>query len=931
MASLSFTAGTSMDVPQTQNTAPVLEFRCLYTQDLRRKQKRWQDGRLKFHTFNKRVMVYDERSNFVGDTHWREDTAFDEGEELELERGGIMVEVGECVGMREQDLSELVDKRVKDREGRAAAKIAASSPSRPHVSLIRTSQATPGPLQHKPLNALLTTTGHYGRAVIPYTSPYEEKERLINGNQDGTENGRALKRRKPNEGAPSQSGYAQSLMGATLSLASLRPLSTATIRYEPVRAKPSVRDPPPPTIDLTSDRDEDEERCIGISRARVKEGRVSNDFRGKGQRRLKRSPSRSGYASNLTGTSLTLFRPEDLSARRCDKNLPVGIPAQSIRQGDNDSSSDAEKDSFIDTESVATELPAVIKPFKERPRKLDKSPKTSSTFDLGSSSPTLLNDATPTMKTPKTSTRKQVKPGKGLATSYDRSSSLTMVELQLPKPTKNFRKPPVQRSSAPISTPNPIENFQKPPLQNSSAVVPTLEQFASVLRIKARPPRKMMMLMDRPSSRSSGTTEASSASRRKPKLPRNLNQASNEVVLSQATMHLDEFCQRQEDIIQARLNGKRPAPEAEDLLSSPEDSGINHQTIDLLLSRKNVPSVNKTAAEPRPSILTSRDTNPGAQIERPCSEKEHNVEGVLKSQPKDASNLRSNRPNNGWRIDELDCPGDQNLLPEFFPNSGGETSTPCDSALQNTPTAVPMSLVAIVVGKEKEERTFTRVSQAPPTMLKLPEHFSSAMQAATDHFQAIIKCSASSEIQLPASTSSASEEKDEAEQTLSVPLSHQKEQTASFEIAVKPSPRSSLVGGASNFGTELLQTGSDLAKGSGESSEKGVSPAANGKVDTPKARLVNPATRGKSLQTIAANTVDSLAPAFSLMPPPAPPPPQRITTRPQRNVVAEERPPPGGYVGGRTIAGPWSRESYDLFGSWLPPGGLANVAQANTG
>ncbi|PMD63780.1 uncharacterized protein K444DRAFT_522184, partial [Hyaloscypha bicolor E] len=195
-----------MDVPQTQNTAPVLEFRCLYTQDLRRKQKRWQDGRLKFHTFNKRVMVYDERSNFVGDTHWREDTAFDEGEELELERGGIMVEVGECVGTREQDLSELVDKRVKDREGRAAAKIAASSPSRPHVSLIRTSQATPGPLQHKPLNALLTTTGHYGRAVIPITSPYEEKERLINGNQDGTENGRALKRRKPNEGAPSQSG-----------------------------------------------------------------------------------------------------------------------------------------------------------------------------------------------------------------------------------------------------------------------------------------------------------------------------------------------------------------------------------------------------------------------------------------------------------------------------------------------------------------------------------------------------------------------------------------------------------------------------------------------------------------------------------------------------------------------------------------------------
>lgn len=103
----------SMNVPHTQNTAPVLEFRCLFTQDLRRKQKRWQDGRLKFHTFNKRIMVYDDRSNFVGDTHWREDSDFAEGEELELERSGTLVEVGECVGRRDQDLTELVDKRVK--------------------------------------------------------------------------------------------------------------------------------------------------------------------------------------------------------------------------------------------------------------------------------------------------------------------------------------------------------------------------------------------------------------------------------------------------------------------------------------------------------------------------------------------------------------------------------------------------------------------------------------------------------------------------------------------------------------------------------------------------------------------------------------------------------------------------------------------------
>ncbi|KAF8859898.1 hypothetical protein BDZ45DRAFT_589214, partial [Acephala macrosclerotiorum] len=204
-----------MNVPQTQNTAPVLEFRCLYTQDLRRKQKRWQDGRLKFHTFNKRVMVYDERSNFVGDAHFREDSEFAEGEELELERSGILVEVGECVGKRDQDLTELVDKRVKEREERAAAKIASPAPS-----LLKT-QGTPtsNHLQPKSLNTLVTPTGHYGRALVPGTSPFEERQRLA-GAQEKDEEGRPAKRRKQNEPVPSKSGYAQNLMGTTLSLTS---------------------------------------------------------------------------------------------------------------------------------------------------------------------------------------------------------------------------------------------------------------------------------------------------------------------------------------------------------------------------------------------------------------------------------------------------------------------------------------------------------------------------------------------------------------------------------------------------------------------------------------------------------------------------------------------------------------------------------------
>jgi hypothetical protein len=145
-------SATSMEVPQTQNTAPILEFRCLYTQHIRQKQKRWQDGRLKYHTFNKRVMVYDDRSNFVGDTHWREDSELEEGEELELERIRYLVQVADFVGKRDQDLTEIVDKRLKEKEERAAAKLAAS------LTVGRVQEfGTPVPhLRPEALNMLLT-------------------------------------------------------------------------------------------------------------------------------------------------------------------------------------------------------------------------------------------------------------------------------------------------------------------------------------------------------------------------------------------------------------------------------------------------------------------------------------------------------------------------------------------------------------------------------------------------------------------------------------------------------------------------------------------------------------------------------------------------------------------------------------------------------
>ncbi|KAI9743388.1 MAG: hypothetical protein M1818_003234 [Claussenomyces sp. TS43310] len=210
-------------LPSTNNTAPVIEFRCLYTADLRRKQKRWQDGRLKFHTFNRRVMVYDERSNFVGDTHWRQDHDLEEGEEVELERGGIIVQVADRTGTQEQDLSELLDKRVRDKENRASARSGASSPLRtPPFDVRRDRQMQPfgtaSDSRPKSLNDVLgPATGHFGRAAVPTLSPYRARHEATDN-----ENDQPLKRRKGDVHS-NKSCYSQNLTGASLILSGQLP------------------------------------------------------------------------------------------------------------------------------------------------------------------------------------------------------------------------------------------------------------------------------------------------------------------------------------------------------------------------------------------------------------------------------------------------------------------------------------------------------------------------------------------------------------------------------------------------------------------------------------------------------------------------------------------------------------------------------------
>lgn len=148
---------------------------------------------MRFHTFNKRIIIYDVPRNFIGDTYWHEDEAVQDGDELQLEKG-ILVQVGEAVGSIEQDLTALFEKK-KQRQAASPGKT--TTPPRP--TLLASARSTAillSQLRPKSLNALLgTPRGPHGRALVSTKSPYEHRQR---GQNDGLEDGRAFKRQRLN-------------------------------------------------------------------------------------------------------------------------------------------------------------------------------------------------------------------------------------------------------------------------------------------------------------------------------------------------------------------------------------------------------------------------------------------------------------------------------------------------------------------------------------------------------------------------------------------------------------------------------------------------------------------------------------------------------------------------------------------------------------
>jgi hypothetical protein len=828
------------------------------------------------------------------------------------------------VGKRDQDLFELVDKRVKEREERLAARIG-SSPSKPPGSLIRpqgtAAQSAVGSLmpvatfnlRPTPLNAVIGNhKGHYGRAVVPTNSPFEERQRLINDKRDENAHDRPAKRRKQNESPPSKNGYAQNLMGATLTLGSAKPPSNATIRYESFRIKPSIQPSPAFTIDLTNVEDKQVED-VEMGRAGINGRRCSAEKPSTIQKpKLQRSPpARSGYASNLSGAALTLSTPDIKLSKRSESSLSLAtrVPARTTRQEQVNYSSLDEEDSFVNIDSSGM-LP--IANFSK--------PK-----DFG----------------------KKAEAPKAGSKSSSRSSYLRMDLVKSMAKEKSTQ--------------------QRTPAQESSTARPSLGQPVTALRIKSRPPRRMMMLMQGSSSRSSAPSEPC-AMNQIPCKHQAPKPAPNEVVLSQATMQLNSFCQKQEQRLQGRLNGKRSDVDTgDDPSSSPTDSGINAQTIDLSLSRRHIateqiapagniahaplpePSQksdliltrgenNHTGATKPSRTLDSSETppncNPGSQAlptsmikrssSRACSSRIFSFDSAQSKVQEDNELPSSPKP---------ELLSDSNILEGN--NKNLQSRIPATKYSNTEPVVAPSlevkSVNTCVVDAKSDAVTVATQAEAtdsnslPAKELKepaAPKHVSDAMCAATDHFRAIIEFSHSPPISTiranpPCSPKMELEpSRDDVHDLEEVNVNSGK---SSVKQSLKSSPLAQALYNERKSNEFIRRTSTNALDNNTESSKIKVQAPNIIRMDPPKSKLVNPATRGRSLHTIAKETVDALAPAFNAMPPSPPP---RIPARPGRVIGNDDTVasiPPREPLGDVPVSGPWSREAFDLFGSWRPP------------
>lgn len=131
-------------------------------------------------------MVYDIPKNYIGDTYHNSPNGLEDGDELELERGGVLVQVAERIAQEETNVSALVTRRtpkaIEQGEGQSARQ---PRPLQPRPTTLGISQRTPGKWM-----------GWTGRAQIPQESPFQQRKTAQEESENDWEQGRAAKRQR---------------------------------------------------------------------------------------------------------------------------------------------------------------------------------------------------------------------------------------------------------------------------------------------------------------------------------------------------------------------------------------------------------------------------------------------------------------------------------------------------------------------------------------------------------------------------------------------------------------------------------------------------------------------------------------------------------------------------------------------------------------
>lgn len=446
-------AGHSSPPP---TSAAVLEFICLFSHDLRRKQKRWQDGRLKYHTFNNRVMVYDDRGNFVGDMHWRHDWDLAEGEEVQLERGGVIVQVQELSSRCEQDLSELLAKRAKDKGKRQMQAVARSpAPSALSRTAVR-------PAMTRPLHRVIgTPSGHHGRALVPKESPYEQRQQASESPDQP-----AAKRRKYDPPAPSKSGYASALFGQTLTLSATPMSSMPAARRQPIEEPDSSQEN---EVSTTRPVQEDPKPPLR------EQSKLSRHFNQPGERQ---EPIKA--AKNLTEKHRNVDDDDKMIGRKDERSLPRKDRTDKSREPNSVDVEVIDVDNLNTSEIPKSARPAIEKTGTAQQSKIRKKTNTKSTLSSSRHNPDTVSnederiDDLPSQDVEDTQTSKT-------------NSIAEKLKNSRTKITKTLGKSALAKSSAKKHSHHPDATVFSPRDSN----VPVTE-----LRIKPRKKRGLMMMSD---------------------------------------------------------------------------------------------------------------------------------------------------------------------------------------------------------------------------------------------------------------------------------------------------------------------------------------------------------------------------------------------------------------------------------------------------